>query len=53
MPGQTDGRSGKFGATTAPRRNRGIIVAGLLLCVGGAVLVAYLLGVLDRVGFLS
>ena len=53
MPGQADGRSGKFGATTASRRNRVIIVAGLLLCVGGAVLVAYLLGLLDRVGLLS
>ena len=53
MPGQADGRSGSSDSTTAPRRNRGIIVAGLLLCVGGAVLVAYLLGLLDRVGLLS
>ena len=52
MPGQADGRSGSSDPTTTPRRNRGIIVAGLLLCVVGAVVAAYLLGVLDRTGLL-
>jgi ferric-dicitrate binding protein FerR (iron transport regulator) len=40
-------------AAPAPRRNRAIIVAGLLLCIAGAVAVAYLLGWLDRIGLLS
>ena len=36
--------------TAPPRRNRTIIVLGLLLWVVGAVAVAYLLGALDRSG---
>jgi hypothetical protein len=38
--------------TAPPRRNRTIIVLGLVLCVVGAVAVAYLLGALDRSGAL-
>jgi hypothetical protein len=33
--------------------NRAIIGTGLLLCIVGAVVVAYLLGMLGRVGLLS
>jgi hypothetical protein len=33
--------------------NRTIIAFGLLLCIAGAVGVAYLLGLLDRTGLLS
>ncbi|HYZ33902.1 MAG TPA: hypothetical protein VE684_16655 [Crenalkalicoccus sp.] len=33
--------------------NRSIIGFGLLLCVAGAILLAYLLGALDRFGTLS
>ncbi len=51
MQGPADRRNA--GSDTAPRRNRAIIVAGLLLCIAGAVAVAYLLGLLDRVGLLS
>ncbi len=53
MQGPTEQRTAASGASPVPRRNRAIIVAGLLLCVVGAVVVAYLLGLLDRVGLLS
>ena len=53
MQGPADQRGAASGAAQGPRRNRGIIAAGLLLCVIGAVVVAYLLGLLDRVGLLS
>jgi len=33
--------------------NRAIIGAGLLLCIVGAVLIAYVLGMLGQVGLLS
>jgi hypothetical protein len=33
--------------------NRAIIGTGLLLCIVGAVVIAYLLGMLDRIGLLS
>ena len=33
--------------------NRVIIGSGLLLCIVGAVVLAYLLGLLDRIGLLS
>lgn len=53
MQGPADRRSAEAGSAPAPRRNRAIIVAGLLLCIAGAVVVAYLLGWLDRIGLLS
>jgi hypothetical protein len=36
-----------------PRRNRTILWLGVLLCIVGAVFLAYLLGALDRIGLLS
>ena len=33
--------------------NRSIILLGLLLCIGGAVVVAWLLGLFERAGVLS
>ena len=51
MQGPADRRSAE--ADAAPRRNRAIIVAGLLLCITGAVAAAYLLGLLNRIGLLS
>ena len=53
MQGPADRRSAEADAAPAPRRNRTIIVAGLVLCIVGAVVVAYLLGWLDRIGLLS
>ena len=53
MQGPADDRSAASDAAAPPRRNRAIIGLGLLLCVVGAVAVAYLLGVLDRIGLLS
>jgi hypothetical protein len=53
MPGPVDRRSAGPDTAPAPRRNRTIIVAGLVLCVAGAVVAAYLLGLLDRIGLLS
>lgn len=54
MQGQADRRSAApDDAAPAPKRNRTIIVAGIALCIAGAVLLAYLLGALDRVGLLS
>ena len=53
MQGPADWRSAEADAAPAPRRNRAILVAGLLLCITGAVVVAYLLGLLDRIGLLS
>ena len=54
MQGPADRRSAATDAAPeSPRRNRTIIVAGLLLCVVGAVVMAYLLGFLDRLGLLS
>jgi len=40
-------------ARAAPRSNRAIIGLGLLLCVVGAIVAAWLLGLLDRIGLLS
>jgi hypothetical protein len=40
-------------AGSAPRSNRAIIGLGLLLCVVGAIVAAWLLGLLDRIGVLS
>jgi hypothetical protein len=40
-------------AEVAPRSNRGILALGLLLCVVAAVVAAWLLGLLDKVGMLS
>jgi len=53
VQGPADRRSAGVDAAPAPRRNRTIIVAGLVLCVVGAIVLAYLLGFLDRVGLLS
>ncbi len=53
MLGPAERRSAGPGATPVLRRNRGIIIAGLMLCVVGAVTAAYLLGLLDRIGLLS
>jgi hypothetical protein len=53
VQGPADRRSAEADAAPAPRRNRAIIVAGLLLCIAGAVVAAYLLGLLDRIGLLS
>ncbi len=53
MQGPADRRSAGSDTAPAPRRNRTIIVAGLALCIVGAVVVAYLLGWLDRIGLLS
>jgi capsular polysaccharide biosynthesis protein len=53
VQGPADRRSAGSDAAPAPRRNRANIVAGLLLCITGAVVVAYLLGWLDRIGLLS
>ena len=53
MPDPADQQRAGPDTVPAPRRNRAIIVAGLLLCVVGAVAVAYLLGLLDRIGLLS
>jgi hypothetical protein len=39
--------------TEPPRRNRTIIVLGVLLCIVAAIAAAYLLGFLDRTGSLS
>ncbi len=53
MQGPADRRNAEPSAAPAPRRNRAIILAGLLLCIAAAVVVAYLLGLLDRIGLLS
>ena len=53
MQGPADRPNAGLDAAPAPRRNRTIIVAGLLLCIIAAVVAAYLLGVLDRIGLLS
>lgn len=53
MQGPADRRGTEADAAPVPRRNRAIIVAGLLLCIAAAVAVAYLLGLLDRIGLLS
>jgi hypothetical protein len=53
VQGPADRRSAGPDSTPAPRRNRTIIAAGLVLCVAGAVAAAYLLGLLDRIGLLS
>lgn len=53
MQGPVDERGADRDATPVPRRNRAIIGLGLLLCVVGAIVVAYLLGWLDRIGALS
>ena len=53
MQGPADRRSAGYDPVPAPRRNRAIIAAGLLLCIVGAVVLAYLLGLLDRIGLLS
>ena len=53
MQGPADRRSAGSDAAPAPRRNRTIIVAGLALCIVGALLVAYLLGWLNRIRLFS
>ena len=53
MQGPADRPNDGLDAAPAPRRNRAIIVAGLLLCIVVAVAAAYLLGLLDRIGLLS
>ena len=53
MQGPADRRSAEVDAAPVPRRNRAIIVAGISVCIVGAVVVAYLLGWLDRIGLLS
>ena len=53
MPDPVDERGAEHDATAPPRRNRAILGLGLLLCVAGAVAVAYLLGLLHRTGLLS
>lgn len=53
MQGPVDERDAQHDATAPPRRNRAILLLGLLLCIAGAVAVAYLLGLLDRTGLLS
>jgi hypothetical protein len=40
-------------AAAAPRSNRAIIGLGVLLCIVGAIMAAWLLGLLDRIGLLS
>jgi hypothetical protein len=45
-------RDGSDAAPAPPKRNRAIIGLGVLLCVVGAVVAAYLLGLLDRTGLL-
>ncbi len=52
MQGPADDRSAERDAAPAPRSNRAMIGLGLLLCVVGAVAVAFLLGLLDRNGLL-
>lgn len=52
MQDQADRRSAGSGMAPPPKRNRAIIGLGVALCVAGAVLAAYLLGLLDRVGLL-
>jgi hypothetical protein len=52
VQGPADGR-GAGADATAPRSNRRMLWLGLLLCVAGAVVAAYLLGLLDRFGLLS
>ena len=52
-PADRRGAEPETDAAAPPRRNRTIMVAGLLLCITGAVVVAYLLGWLDRIGLLS
>jgi uncharacterized protein involved in exopolysaccharide biosynthesis len=39
--------------TEPPKRNRTIIILGLVLCIVAAVVAAYVLGWLDRSGALS
>lgn len=53
MQGPADGRGAGADATAPPRSNRRMLWLGLLLCVVGAVVAAYLLGLLDRFGLLS
>jgi capsular polysaccharide biosynthesis protein len=53
VQGPADRRNSASDEVPAPRRNRAIILVGLALCVVGAVVVAYLLGLLDRIGLLS
>ena len=52
MPTPADRRASGDDVTAPPKRNRAIIGLGLALCVVGAVVVAYLLGALDRIGLL-
>lgn len=52
MQGPADKRNAGSGVASAPRRNRAIVGLGVALCVAGAVLAAYLLGLLDRAGLL-
>jgi hypothetical protein len=49
MAAPADGRDAK----AVPRSNRAILAIGLALCILGAVVVAYLLGLLDWIGLLS
>jgi capsular polysaccharide biosynthesis protein len=52
VQGPADRRSAEADAASVPRRNRAIMVAGILVCIVGAVVVAFLLGWLDRIGLL-
>ncbi|GGC28915.1 hypothetical protein GCM10011504_03850 [Siccirubricoccus deserti] len=40
-------------AQAAPRSNRRILVFGVLFCIVAAIVAAWLLGLLDKVGLLS
>lgn len=52
MQDPVDERGADRDAAPVPRRNRAIIGLGLLLCVAAATVVAYLLGLLDRINAL-
>lgn len=53
MPRPADEPQAAPDPTAPPKRNRGILGWGLLLCIVAAVVAAYFLGVLDRIGLLS
>ena len=53
MPTPADRPEAGQAAEAAPRSNRAIIGLGVLVCVVGAVLAAWALGLLDRIGLLS
>jgi hypothetical protein len=53
MPTPADRPEAGRQAEAAPRSNRGIIGLGVLICIIGAIIAAWLLGLLDRIGLLS